>query len=97
MAKCPICNRELGEVLIEDHHLIPKTFKGKEVITIHAICHRTIHSIFSERELLHEFNTVENILSNDKIQKFVKWIKNKPLDFYIKTKDSVERKNKRRK
>ena len=51
MLMCPLCNRELGTEWIDEHHLIPKTFKGKETITLHRICHEKIHSTFSEREL----------------------------------------------
>lgn len=97
MNLCPICGRELGDKLVDEHHLIPKTFKGKETISIHKICHKQIHALWSERELQHYYNTVERILSDEKMQRFVEWIKNKPLDFNLPTKDSTERKSKRRK
>lgn len=95
--KCPICGRELGDKLIEQHHLIPKTFKGKELISIHKVCHRMIHATFCERELQKYYHTVERILSDEKVQRFVDWVQNKPLDFYISIDDTVQRKAKRRK
>lgn len=94
---CPICGRPLGTVRVEEHHLLPKTFKGKETITIHGICHRTIHATFSERELLHYYHTVERLLESEVIQKFAAWVKNKAPEFYVSTKDSQERKSKRKK
>lgn len=95
--KCPLCDREL--ILgpsIDEHHLIPKTFKGKDTITLHKICHRTIHATFSERELEHYYHTIERLLEHEKIQKFVKWVKKKDPEFYEKTKDTNERKRKRK-
>lgn len=95
--RCPICGRPLGNVNIDQHHLIPKTFKGKEVITLHKICHKQIHALWSERELLHIYNTVYKIINDERMLPFIKWIQDKPIDFDIKTKDSTIRKSKRRK
>lgn len=88
MNKCPLCNRELGTVRVNEHHLVPKTFKGKETITLHELCHNTIHANISERELLHYYHTVDRLLENESIQKYVKWVKRKPPEFYVKTKKS---------
>ena len=41
---CPLCGRMLGTVNIDRHHLIRKTFKGKDQFPIRQICHRNIHS-----------------------------------------------------
>lgn len=92
---CPLCQRELDEAA-DLHHLIPKTFKGKETVLLHKICHRKIHTVFSERELLHYYHTIERLLENEDIIIFVKWLKNKPNDFYISSKETNERKNKRK-
>lgn len=81
--------------MIEDHHLIPKTFKGTETILIHKICHQKLHATLSEREMLNYYHTVERILENEEILKFVKWVSKKPLDFYSKNDDTAHRKNKR--
>ena len=39
---CGICDRPLGTMSIDEHHLIPKTFKGKEKVKVHKICHRKV-------------------------------------------------------
>lgn len=92
---CSICDRVLGNINVQEHHLIPKTFKGKETIFIHKICHSKIHSTFSERELLQYYHIPERILEHEEMQKFVKWISKKPLEFYNKNDDSKQRKSKR--
>ena len=51
MTLCPICSRPLGEIRLEDHHLIPKTFGGKETICIHGVCHTKIHRTLTNKEL----------------------------------------------
>jgi hypothetical protein len=95
---CEICNREIPDdpFYSDAHHLIPKSKKGKDVITIHRVCHNKIHSVWTEKELADYYNTPERILSHIEMQKFVNWMRNKPIDFYIKTKDSNVRKQKRR-
>lgn len=92
---CPICDRPL-ETYWDEHHLIPKTFKGKETVLIHKMCHRKIHSVFTERELAKYYNTIERILEHEHIQTFVKWVSKKDPGFYQKTKDTNVRKGKRR-
>ncbi|MEL7231679.1 MAG: HNH endonuclease, partial [Pseudomonadota bacterium] len=47
---CPLCGRPLGR-RIERHHVIPKSKGGREVVDLHPICHRKIHSVFSNTEL----------------------------------------------
>lgn len=81
---CPLCQRDLGGI-VEDHHLIPKTFKGKEKVRIHKICHRTIHSIYTERELEKYYYTIEYLLEREEMQRFVKWIQKKPVEYYSRT------------
>lgn len=95
---CPICNRDMipGKNL-DDHHLIPQTFKGKEKITLHRICHSKLHSVITEREMQHYYHTIERLLEHEEIQKFIKWIKNKGPEFYNRNKETKNRKSKRKK
>lgn len=80
-----------------EHHLIPSTFKGKETVTLHKVCHDKLHHVFAEREMLHHYHTIERILEHEEIQKFVKWINKQPIDFYTTHRDTKERKRTRRK
>jgi len=93
---CPLCNRELGTKNVDEHHLVPKTFKGKVTVRLHKICHRKIHATFTERELLNTYNTIEALLGHETIQTFVKWVSKKDPGFYDGSKETVERKGKRR-
>lgn len=91
--KCPLCGREMIEgSSIDKHHLIPKLKGGKETVLLHKICHRKIHSLFKENELKNQYNTIEKLLSNEDIQNFVKWVKNKPPEFYVSNFQSNKRK-----
>lgn len=95
---CAICNRELPEdaYYSDEHHLIPKSKKGKDKVLIHRMCHNKIHSIWSEKELADYYHTFERIRSHPEMEKYIKWFSKKPIDFYVKTKDSKDRKSKRR-
>jgi hypothetical protein len=84
----------LGTVNIDRHHLIPKTFKGKEQFPIHKICHRMIHAAFTERELLRSFHTWEDLRSNEDIQTFIAWVAKKPPEYYSRTATSNKKKKK---
>lgn len=103
MEKCPICNREWGRDM-EVHHLRPVTYstRTKEVhqrsnmVKIHKMCHAKIHATFSEKDLLDHYHTVERLLEHDEMQKFVKWVKKHPPDYYDKNKQTNERKRKRK-
>ena len=86
---CPICDRALGEeATISKHHLIPKSKGGRysETILIHNICHQKIHSVFSTRELQEKYHTVEKIRNHEQMQKFIKWLSKKDVNFYQKNK-----------
>jgi hypothetical protein len=92
---CSLCGRPLG-VKVEAHHLVPKTFGGRETVALHPICHRKIHTALSEAELRNRFNTIEALREHDEIKIFLRWIVNKDPDFYVATYDSKDRKAKRR-
>jgi hypothetical protein len=81
-AKCLICERSLGDKLIEWHHLIPKTFGGVITIPIHKICHRKIHATFTDRELEKIYHDPAVIAKHEEMQKFIVWIQKKPANFY---------------
>lgn len=89
--RCALCGRPLGNRW-NWHHLVPKTFKGKEMVPMHLICHRKIHSVFSDRELLQKYHTIEALRSHEEIQKFIEWVQNKDPDFYKATFNHSQRK-----
>jgi hypothetical protein len=92
---CPLCGRALGNIW-DRHHLVPKSKKGSDTVDIHRICHNTIHSTFTEKELAEYYHTIDRLLENETIRKFVRWVRKKDPDFYDSTKDTKDRKRKRR-
>ncbi|MDF1698603.1 MAG: HNH endonuclease [Saprospiraceae bacterium] len=91
---CPICERILGSNdTISKHHLIPKSKGGKhsETILIHNICHQKIHSVFNERELRDDFNTIEKLKNSEEMQKFIKWVAKKDINYYQSNKKMKKR------
>jgi hypothetical protein len=80
-----------GNIRIEWHHLIPKTFKGTALVPIHQICHRKIHSVFTERELEKVYHIPELIRAHEEMAKFILWVAKKPAGFYSSS-DTANRK-----
>ena len=82
--KCETCDRDR---VLNFHHLIPRTlhsnkwfqkrYSGKEMDTrgMHLCndCHKTIHKFYPAKQLGKEFNTVETILSDEKLSKTFKF------------------------
>ena len=80
---CPICGRELWKGdSIDRHHFIPKSRGGKASEYLHRICHRKIHSIWTEKELEREFTDPELICAHPEMEKFIAWVLKKEPDFY---------------
>ena len=90
---CPICEREIDPSQRDAHHLIPKSKGGKRTEYLHRICHRQIHAIFTETELATQFNTAGALKEHIEMQKFIAWVKSKPIDFYEKVRKSARIKN----
>jgi hypothetical protein len=80
---CPICDREMCEgPYIDKHHFYPKCKGGRETEFVHKICHRKIHSIFTESELSKIYNNAEVIKGHPEIIKFIQWVSKKEPNFY---------------
>ncbi len=93
---CPVCKRPIPEGTYNEHHLMPATFRGKEKIRLHKICHEKLHHSLSEKEMQHYYHTIERLLEHEEIQKFVKWVKKQPPEFITKHKDTKARKRQRK-
>lgn len=90
--RCPLCGRVLGEVNVDRHHLVPRSFKGREQFAIHRICHRKIHATFTERELFKNFHSWEALRSHEEIKRFIEWVAKKDPGYYSKTATSGRKK-----
>ena len=85
---CPLCDRVIPSGQRDAHHLIPKSKGGRQTQYLHRICHRQIHALFTETELVKQFNSVEALLAHPDIQRFVAWVKTKPTDLMERTRKS---------
>jgi hypothetical protein len=91
-ANCPLCGRPLGNVNVDRHHLVPKSFKGKEQFLIHKICHRKIHSVFTERELMLKYHTWEALQADPVMRAFIDWVASKRPEFYTSSATTNQKK-----
>ncbi len=85
---CPICERVIPDDQKEKHHLVPKSKGGKATVLLHHVCHRQIHATFTDAQLAKTFSTIDALLEDPAMQKFVAWIKTKPAGFSDAAKDS---------
>jgi len=76
--QCPICGRVVPENLWENHHLVPKSKKGKETIRVCVLCGDALHQLIPLKEMTKRYNTLEKIMEHPKVQNWVKWIETKP-------------------
>lgn len=90
---CPICKRHIPPEYQEKHHLKPKSRGGKHKDTLFVCCScgDTLHQLFTNKELDKEYNTLEKILANEQIRKWIKWIRRKPDDFSVCMKTKKKR------
>jgi hypothetical protein len=89
-----LCGRVLGAINVDRHHLVPKKFKGTEQFLVHKICHRKIHSTFTEKELFKSFHSWEALRQSEEIRTFIAWVAKKDPGFYSRTFSSKAKKNK---
>lgn len=96
VGNCLICGRLLipGKS-INEHHLVPKTYKGTETITIHVVCHTKIHSVFSEKELATQYNTAEKLRAHPEMEKFIAWVRKKDPEFKSRNAPTNARRSRR--
>lgn len=60
---------------LDKHHLIPRSKKGKAAELCHKVCHRKIHSIFTDNQLRDYYHTWDRLRENEEIQKFIAWVR----------------------
>ena len=74
-SKCDLCKREV--TVLTKHHLKPKSRGGLngDVIMLCLSCKDMVHQLFTNKELDTKYNTLEMLLSSDKIQRYLKFIR----------------------
>lgn len=69
---CPLCKREL--IHHNDHHLVPKSMGGKDVLDCCRDCHKAIHAMLPHKELKRYYHTVDRLLEHELLKKMIDWI-----------------------
>jgi len=90
LGPCPMCGREMIEdgASVNEHHLVPRSRGGKETTHLHRICHAKLHSRWTERELAERYSSIEAILADEEIARFVARVRKKHPQYYDRTRRS---------
>ncbi|WP_020619403.1 HNH endonuclease [Paenibacillus daejeonensis] len=78
--QCALCGRHPLKTTV--HHLIPKEKGGAGMPTadICSACHRQIHALYTNRDLVdRELTTVAALQADPEMARFLKWIAKQPL------------------
>jgi hypothetical protein len=85
--RCALCGRAGLELTL--HHLIPRTRhknkRNKRTFTREEVrrrtcrlcrpCHKTVHAVFTEKQLERTYNTLEALRDAPAIGEFVQWVR----------------------
>jgi len=63
---------------VDRHHWQPKSRGGKQAEYLHRICHRKLHSLFTDKELAVDFASLDQVWQHSEIQKFIRWVRRQP-------------------
>lgn len=94
---CELCRRN-NLPKITEHHLTPREEGGANmpVAWLCVDCHKQIHALYDNRELAVRLNTLEALESDEKIEKYLKYIRKQPASKNINVKKSHNVRKKRR-
>jgi len=88
---CRLCGREApGTSYMEGHHLVPRSEHGKEKVPFCVDCGNQVHLLFTNNELRDKYNTVEALLADERIQRYVRWVRRRK-EFGICAKEKKRR------
>jgi 5-methylcytosine-specific restriction protein A len=73
---CALCLRQVRG--ISRHHLVPKSEGGTVTVDLCGACHKTLHKFFTNRTLAKELNSIEALLGNQEVQRYVGWVRKQP-------------------
>lgn len=92
---CELCRRE-GITKVTEHHLRPREQGGKYGATAWLCedCHKQIHALYTNKELAALFYTIERLEKDEKIVRYLKYIRKQSPSkkINIKTSRNVRRK-----
>lgn len=95
---CRLCERYGDTLCMEEHHLQTRRKSKEDVEEICQECHKTIHGLFTHRELRDErlgLDTIEGLLANERFAKALTYIKKLMPGTKMKMRQARERRKKR--
>lgn len=86
---CELCKRE-GIIKITEHHLVPKEVGGGKlpVALLCQDCHKQIHALYTNKELAMRLNTIAALEKDERVARYLRYIKNQPPNKNITIKKS---------
>ena len=86
---CELCKRE-GIIKITEHHLVPKEVGGGKlpVALLWQDCHKQIHALYTNKELAMRLNTIAALEKDERVARYLRYIKNQPPNKNITIKKS---------
>jgi len=79
---CPLCGRAMVPgPSVDEHHLVPKSQRGRDKFLVHRVCHTKIHATLSEKHLAADYRTWEALRAHPQIASFIAWVQKKPPEF----------------
>lgn len=82
--QCWLCERPIL-TRVEWHHVVPKSRGGRETVAVHPICHRTLHTLFTNATLARAGGDRAGLPDSLELVRFLGWIATKPPDFHAPT------------
>ena len=76
--QCELCKREMKSLTV--HHLIPRQYIKRKKMSVNittnicSACHKQIHSLFTNKELAEELNTIDKLQEQPQMKKFLQWV-----------------------
>ena len=76
--RCQLCDRKVDK--LTKHHLLPREEGGNEehISYICSDCHRQIHALYTNKELAIRLDSIDKLKNDEKIHKYLKFIKKQP-------------------
>ncbi len=76
--QCQLCDRQVDRLTV--HHLIPRQVTKRKqaetgpTVEICAACHRQIHTLFDNKVLAQDLNSIDALKQNPSMQRFLRWV-----------------------
>ncbi|WP_042462739.1 restriction endonuclease [Neobacillus dielmonensis] len=88
---CELCGRDDVEITV--HHLLPKEMGGTFGATANLCipCHKQIHALYTNEEIAARLTSLSDLRKDEKLGRFIRWIRKQPSSKIMKIKKSKER------